>query len=146
MPARASFLNLHMQTAPRQVCPAGGSDSLVRSDGVSKILNSLRNYLSPEAVDAIRRQMMRRMRFRRADQSVGEYIVEFDLLYREAEPDLEMGDGFPGQSVLILRTADAALTRHDEMPDKSAVCGRGGEYAEIVWSARKWNLARCSIF
>ena len=59
MPARASFLILHMQAAPRQVCIAEGDDILGRSDGVSKISSILRNFCAPEVADAIPQQVAR---------------------------------------------------------------------------------------
>ena len=57
--ARASVLILQMQPAPRQVCLAEGRGILGRSDGVTKILEILRNYFAPDAVDAIRQQVIR---------------------------------------------------------------------------------------
>ena len=113
VPARASFLVLRTQPAPRQVCLAEGGDILDHSDGVSGILDVLRNCLAPEAVDAIRQQVMRYARCRRADQSIGEYVVEFDLLRRRAESKMEMGAGSPDQFVSILRMDNAALARHE---------------------------------
>ena len=68
IPARASLLISHMRPAPRQACLAAGGDIPDRADGVSKILDILRTYSAPEAVDAIHQQVMRFMRFRRADQ------------------------------------------------------------------------------
>ena len=53
LPARASLLILRTQPAPRQVCLAESSAVLYQSDGVSKILDILRSYIAPEAVDAI---------------------------------------------------------------------------------------------
>ena len=78
--ARASLLMSHMQPAPRQVCLAGGSDILDPSDGVSEISGALRTFFAPEAVGAIRQQVMRHMRSRRADQRADAHIAEFDLL------------------------------------------------------------------
>ena len=114
VPARASLLLLRRQPAPRQVCLAESSDFLDSSDGVSKILDILRNYFAPEAVDAIHQRVMRFMRFRRTDQSIDEYIAKFDLLSRKAESKMEMGAGSPEQFVSILRMGDAALSRHEK--------------------------------
>ena len=68
---------------------------LDRSDGGAKISDILRNYLATEADDAIPRQVMRFMRFRRTDQSIDEYIVEFDPLRRQTESKMDMVDGIP---------------------------------------------------
>ena len=113
--ARESVLILPMRPAPRQVCLGSGSGILGRSDGVAKILEILRNYCAPGAADSIRQQVMRYMRFRRTDQSVGGCIAGRDLPRRKAESKVEMGAGFPGQFVSILRMDDAALSRHEEL-------------------------------
>ena len=68
--ARALPLALHMQPAPRQVCPAECSDILGRGDGVSRILSFSRNYLAPEAADVIHQLVMLYMRYRRSDKSI----------------------------------------------------------------------------
>ena len=114
MPARASLLILHTQPAPRPECLAEGGDILDHGDGVSKISEPLRSYHAPEAVDEIRQQVMRFMRFRRADQSIRENIAEFDLLRGKAEPQMEMGAGFPDQFASKLRMADAAQCRQEK--------------------------------
>ena len=112
--ARASVLILHAHPAPRQVCLADGSDILGRNDGVAGILKMPRNYFGPEAGDAIRQQAMRYTRFRRPYQSVDEYIAEYDLPRKKAESIMEMGAGFPGQFVSILRMDNAALSRREK--------------------------------
>ena len=105
---------LRAQPVPRQVCLAEGSDILDHSDGVAEILNILRNYFAPEAVGAIHQQLMRFMRFRRTDQSVDENIAEYDLLRQKAEPEMEMGAGFPEQFASKLNMDNAALSRHEK--------------------------------
>ena len=112
--ARASVLILHMRPATRQVCPADGGDVLGRSDGVTKILEILRNYLAPEAADAIRQQVMRYMRFRQTDQPVGEFPMEDDLARGQAEAKGEMGAGSPDHFASIFRVDNAALPRHEK--------------------------------
>ena len=52
------------------------------------------------------------MRYRRTGESVNEYIVEFDLLCRKAEPKVVMGAGFPEQFIPISCMGNAALFRH----------------------------------
>ena len=119
--ARASLLVLHMRPVPRQVCLAEGSDMLGHSDGVAKILNILRNYFAPEAVDGILQQGVRFMRFRRTDQSVGEYVAEYDLVRRKTESNLGMEAGCPGRFASISPLGSAALSRHA----KSSVMANG---------------------
>ena len=102
-----------------------GSDILENSIGVAKTSDVLRNYFAPEAVDAIRQQVMRFTRSRRTDQSVDEYIAEFDLLRRKAESKMEMGAGFPEPFVSILRAYNAALPRHEFVASSARGRGRG---------------------
>ena len=80
-------------------------------DGVERILEILRDSVAPEAEDAVHQQAMRVMQFRRAEQPVGEFIAEFDLLRRKAESKMEMGAGFPAQFISILRVNNAGLSR-----------------------------------
>ena len=49
------------------------------------------------AVGPIYRQVMRVTQYCRADQSVGEFIGEFDFLRRKADSKMETGTGFPAQ-------------------------------------------------
>ena len=83
--SRALLLVLCLHSAPRQVCLAEGGDVLGRHDGAARIMGMLRSYSAPDAADAFCRQVMRFPHYRRADQSIGEYIAELDLLRRKAE-------------------------------------------------------------
>ena len=65
-----------------------------------------RSRFAPEAADASRQQVMRFTNYRRTDQSIDEYIVEFDLLRRKAESKMEVGAGFPGRFASILRMSN----------------------------------------
>ena len=86
VPARASLLVLHMRPVPRQVCLAEGSDISGRSDGVAGISDIPGNYFAPEAADSIHQQVVRFSRIRRTDQSIDEYIVEFDRFVGAQSP------------------------------------------------------------
>ena len=114
VPSRASFFALRTQRVPRQKCLVEGSNILGHSDGVAKILNIPRNYFVPEAVDALRRQVMRFSRFRRTAQSDDVYIAEYAPLRRKAEPEIEMGAGAPEQFASILRVDNTALSRQEK--------------------------------
>ena len=83
---------------------------MVRSDGDAAILGILRNYFAPEAAYAIHQQVTRFVRCTRADQSIDASMVEYDLLWRKAESNMEMGAGFPDQFVSILRVNNDALS------------------------------------
>ena len=104
--ARASLL----ASRPRRVRLAEGGDILDRGDGASKILNILRNYFAPDAADAVRRQVVRFVRFRRTDQPIDEYAVDFGLFRRKAEPAMETGAGAPDQFISISRMDHPALS------------------------------------
>ena len=64
----ARVLHMHMQPAPRQVCPAQGGDILGRGDGVTRISDILRSYFAPGAADAIHQQVMRFTNYRGSGQ------------------------------------------------------------------------------
>ena len=74
----ASTLASQTNPAPRQVCllPCGGH--LDGRGGVARILEILRSYFAPEAADAIYQQAIRFTQYRRADQSIDEFVAEFD--------------------------------------------------------------------
>ena len=57
---------------------------------------------------------MRWARYRRTDQTIDDYIVDFALPRRRAESEMEMGAGFPGQVSSILRMNNAGLSGREE--------------------------------
>ena len=64
---------------------------MAHGGSISQILNISRNYFALEAADANRQQVRRFMRFRRTDRSVGECVVEIELLCGEAGFKKDMG-------------------------------------------------------
>ena len=96
----------------------------------------LRNCFAPEAADAIRHQVTRYVRFRGADQSIDEYIAEYDLLRRKAESEMEMGAGYPEQFVSVLRMDNAALSRHEKSL-VMASCHRSLEFETASGNMRR---------
>ena len=121
---------------PPPVCHAAGGDSLGNHDGVGRILEILRNYFDPEAVDAIHQQASRFTKFRRAEQSSDEFIVEFDLLTRRAESKMGMGQGSPGQFISKLRWNHAGFPSQE----KSLVAASSHEsfkFDEVVAITRR---------
>ena len=109
--SRAPLLVSRAYPAPRQGCLVASGGCLGNYDGVARILEILRNYFDSGAADAIRQQVIRSTQFRRAEQSIDDFIAEFDLLRRKAEPKMDTGAGFPGQSFSILRMNYAGLPR-----------------------------------
>ena len=74
-----------MNSAPRQVRLAEGGGVLGRRDALALVTGILRSYFDLEAADATHQPVMKFTHYRRSDQSIGEYILEFDLLRRKAE-------------------------------------------------------------
>ena len=141
MAARASLLILHARPAPRQVCISRGGDILVRGDGVSTISEILQGLFAPKAFDAIRQQVMRFLRIRRADHSVGEFFAEFDLIRREAGPKVGMGAGYPDQIASILRMDNAALSRQEKSL-LMAICHTSLWFADASANMRRLFVSR----
>ena len=116
-----------MRPDPRQVCPAEGSDTSGRGDGVSGNLDISRSHFAPEAADAIRRQVIRFTNYRCAVQSVNEYFAECDLLRRMAESEMATGAGFREESASILCAGFARLSRREKSAEMRRLSGsRGG--------------------
>ena len=103
-----------MHPAPGQVCVAEGGDVSDHQDGVARIMEIPRSSSVPAAADAIRQQVMKFLYHRRPDQSIREYIVEFDLLRRAAESKMRMGAGLPEQFVSISCANNAGLIRQEK--------------------------------
>ena len=110
--SRASFLALHMNSAPRQVCLAEGGGVLGHHDGAARVIEIPRSYYAPESAGAIHLQDMKFTHYRRSDNSTDERTVGFDLLRSKSESKTEMGAGSPEQFVSILRMNNAGLSRH----------------------------------
>ena len=113
-----------------------GGSYLGNQDGAARILCILRNYVAPEAADAIRRQAMLLSHARRADQRIDAFIVEFDLLGRNAESNMGMGAGFPGPSISILLVNTAGLPRQKK-PPALAGCRRSLKSGEVAANMRR---------
>ena len=62
----------------------GGDTSLQKGDA-DTVLGILRNYLQSDAVVHVHRQVVKFLRKERADQPMERYLLEFDILRRQAE-------------------------------------------------------------
>ena len=89
------YVGFACKLGPRQICLSAGGDHLGDQGGVARILEILRRHISLGAADVIYQQVVRFSQCRRADQSMAEFIAEFDLLRREAGSKIEMSTGFP---------------------------------------------------
>ena len=111
---RTAALILRMYSAERHVCLPADGDYLGSKDVLVRILEIAGNYFAPEAVDSTYRKVVRFRRQCRTDQAIVEYTVEFDLLRRKAESEMEIGAGFPGAFVSILGMQNAAPSQHEK--------------------------------
>ena len=84
--------------------------------GVSRILEIPHNYCALGAADAIYQQVMRLAQFRRADQSIGDFIEELELARRETESEMKMGTRFIERFASISRMHYAGLPRQEKLP------------------------------
>ena len=51
----------------------------------------MRDYLAPDAVDSVNREIARFLQFTRTAPIMGEYLAHFDLLRRKGEPKMQIG-------------------------------------------------------
>ena len=77
--------------------------ALMRRGGVVNIPSVLRNYFQPDALDRIYQQATKFSRNTRADRPMQRYLLQFDVLRRNAEAKVIMGGAFPDACVSILR-------------------------------------------
>ena len=80
---RAAKLLLRTSDGARKVCLAVGEAVIGRLDGVERILRILRGRFAPDAIDSIFRDMVKFMCFRRPDQYMDTYIMEYDMCDRK---------------------------------------------------------------
>ena len=64
---------------------------MANTDGAERVLNTLRDYFAPEAVDSAHQKVVRFLQFRCTDQAMGEYFAEFDLLGRRTDSKMHIG-------------------------------------------------------
>ena len=105
-------------------------------NGVSRILDILRNHGAPGPADAVYQEVKRILQYRCAGQTMVEFIVEFDLPRRRAESKMAAGTWFPDEFASILRMLNAVLPRKG----KSLVMASGHaslKFAEVAASMRR---------
>ena len=82
-----------------------GNQQRLYPDGVAKIRKVLRDYFAPNAAGSFYREVGRVLRLKRTAQTMGDYLVRFDLLRRKAELGTQMGEVVPRD--LRLNSANA---------------------------------------
>ena len=93
---------------------AVGKDVIGNTVGAEQLLRILRERFAPYAIDSISQDMVKFTYFKRTDQNMGTYLMEFDMLRRKAEAHVLAGSGFPDEFVSVLRTQYAALTKNEK--------------------------------
>ena len=152
-------LLLHMDPASCEFCTGVGTDQLLDSGGVKKILQVLRNYFGRKEADPIYQEVARLSHLGRTAQSMGEYLVRFGPLPRKAESRMRTRCASPETSVAILRMQKASLPRTDKsqlLAARNGILGwvllRGRLDAnldlrvvlsdKVCWRRRKWGKIR----
>ena len=105
---------LRMNSVARRVCWPAGGDQSDYDDGVTCVLEILRNYPAAEGADSIYQEVVCLSQYRRPGRKIDENIAERDPLRRRPESQIEVVAGFPGQFAPILRTQIAGLPRQEE--------------------------------
>ena len=60
-----------------------------------RILELAEDYFAPETGASIYQEVARFLQYRRMAESIGRFIVNFDLLRRKADPEMAMAQDFP---------------------------------------------------
>ena len=106
---RDANLLLHMTDIERNVCMSVGKDHIGNSVRPQQISRTLRGRFAPDATDAIYQDVAKFMNFKRVDQTVDTYLMEFDVMREKAEARMGMGHGFPDEFASVLCVQNAAL-------------------------------------
>ena len=93
---------------------AAGSFRIENNDGVTQILRILKDHFAPEAIDAVFKDVGKFEKFKRTDQSLDTYLLEFEVLRHKAEARMEMGSGFPEEHAAFLVMKAASLSQRDK--------------------------------
>ena len=100
-----------MTDVTRKVCVSAGKDVIGKTDGAAHILRILRERFAPDAIDCIFQEVVTFMSFKRTDQGMDTYLMEFDMLRQKAEARILMGSGVPDEFVSAMCMQDAALSK-----------------------------------
>ena len=82
---RASALISLVDTVAREDRGAAGGDVIMGHGGVKQILEVVRDYFTPGAVDSVYRGVARLLQLKRNAHTMDEYLAQSDLLGRKAE-------------------------------------------------------------
>ena len=114
-----------------------GRDVFDNLDGVGQILRILRERFAPDAIDSILQDMIKFLYFKRTEQTMDTYIMEFEISRGKAEPPVLMGSRFPDALVSVLCMQNAALSKNEKT---MALASLGNTLAFPLVSARMRRL------
>ncbi len=77
----------------RKDCTSAGEDVIGNACGVAHISRVFRERFAPDAIDSSLQDGVKFSHFRRTD------LMEFDMLRKQAEARMRLGDGFPDEFV-----------------------------------------------
>ena len=77
---RPTLLISHMDPAARQVCLFSGGDTLMEGGDAMLVVQVLRDYFQPDAVDRVSAQAERYQSYVRTDQTIEKFLMEFGIL------------------------------------------------------------------
>ena len=93
---QATLLILHMDPTARQICTFSGADVLMAGGDVIMVIQALRDYFRPDAVDRVFTQMEKFHSNARTTQPIEKFLIGFGILRRKAEKHMyPAGGGFP---------------------------------------------------
>ena len=104
---RAANLLLQKADVAHKVCMAVGKDCIGNNDGAQQISRILRERSAPDDIDAIFQEVAKFTNFERTDRTMDIYLMEFDVLRKEAEVRMATGSGFPDEYTPLLRMRNA---------------------------------------
>ena len=102
-----------MDPTARQVCLHSGGDAFMEGVDVTSILQTLKHYFLPDATDQVFQDVQRFLHYKRTDQPMERFILDFDVLRRKAERRIQTGFQFPDPFVSILCMTNACLSRQE---------------------------------
>ena len=99
---KAAHLLSRMSKVALKVCLSVGRGVIGNLDGAEQISKIPRERVAPDAIDSIFQDMVKFMYFKRTDQTMDTYTMEFETLRQKAESRMVVGAGFPDKFASVL--------------------------------------------
>ena len=112
-----------MDAIARQVCANAGGDTFLRGEDAETVLRTVRNYVQPATLGRVYQQESKLSQFRRTDQTMERYPLEFGVSSWEADAGATMGGTFADGDVPILCLQNAAGCRAEKSLSPADVRG-----------------------